>query len=310
MVQKKNAPKPPKSPKDQYLFGIGEWFGKSFPLMTPAQRRYLAEQQLLPKKLRHTQICPFQSRPGHEVECRKEFGVCTIRVYRKDGPTGTVAVAQGSLGIPRTVCPKRFEQNGTIFEWIGETILKHPKPMIVQEVNFLQRLIVGVEGEEGDPEFQDIGRIDHILIHPTHRPLDWCALEIQAVYFSGKKMSDDFRTFSEHTAETIPFPTRYRRPDDRSSGPKRLMPQLQTKVPSLRRWGKKMAVIIDEGFFNALGKMETVKHVSNCDIAWFVVTFDESGGEAVLKKGAVQSDDTGTFGGRVDRRRSGQPGSV
>ena len=74
----------------------------------------------------------------------------------------------------------------------------------------------------------------------------------------------------------MPFPALMRRPDYRSSGPKRLMPQLQTKVPTLRRWGKKMAVVVDRSFFNALGKMEDVRDISNCDIAWFIVSFDES----------------------------------
>ena len=54
------------------------------------------------------------------------------------------------------------------------------------------------------------------------------------------------------------------------------MPQLQIKVPTLRRWGKKMAVVVDEAFFAALGPMDKVQEVSNCDIAWFVVGFEES----------------------------------
>jgi len=60
------------------------------------------------------------------------------------------------------------------------------------------------------------------------------------------------------------------------------MPQLQIKLPSLRRWGKKMAVLIDEGFFASLGSMDDVCDVSNCDIAWFVVGFNEADGEARL----------------------------
>ncbi len=66
------------------------------------------------------------------------------------------------------------------------------------------------------------------------------------------------------------------------------MPQLQIKVPSLRRWGKKMAVVIDEGFLAALGKMDEVKHVSNCDIAWFVVRYSENGESAALEPAFVR----------------------
>ena len=43
-----------------------------------------------------------------------------------------------------------------------------------------------------------------------------------------------------------------------------------------------MAVVVDRDFFDALGTMDEVRHVSNCDVAWFVVKYDETGGEAVL----------------------------
>lgn len=35
-----------------------------------------------------------------------------------------------------------------------------------------------------------------------------------------------------------------------------------------------MAVVVDEAFFSALGKMESVSHISNADIVWFIVGFD------------------------------------
>ena len=49
-----------------------------------------------------------------------------------------------------------------------------------------------------------------------------------------------------------------------------------------------MAVVVDEGFFGALGKMDEVRHVSNCDIAWFVVRYDETGGNAALQPSFVR----------------------
>jgi hypothetical protein len=83
---------------------------------------------------------------------------------------------------------------------------------------------------------------------------------------------------------TIPvFPNGLRRPDYRSSGPKRLMPQLQIKVPTLRRWGKKMAVVVDKSFFSSLGQMTRVPHLSNSDIAWFVVDYSTTDGEIMLE---------------------------
>jgi hypothetical protein len=123
---------------------------------------------------------------------------------------------------------------------------------------------------------REVGKIDNILLVPNSNPLSWCALEIQSVYFSGKAMRNEFELLRDYTANDLPFPAMSHRPDNRSSGPKRLMPQLQTKVPSLRRWGKKMAVVVDRGFFAAMGKMRTVGHISNSDVAWFVVRYDET----------------------------------
>lgn len=87
---------------------------------------------------------------------------------------------------------------------------------------------------------------------------------------------------ANHPGPGSPFPAGRRRPDYRSSGPKRLMPQLQIKVPSLRRWGKKMAVVVDEAFWDALGPMDEVRDVSNCDIAWFVVGYEEHADRVAL----------------------------
>ncbi len=65
-----------------------------------------------------------------------------------------------------------------------------------------------------------------------------------------------------------------RRPDFRSSGPKRLMPQLQIKVPSLRRWGKKIAVVVDKSFFQSIAPMPEVDHLTNADIIWVIVNYE------------------------------------
>ncbi len=48
-----------------------------------------------------------------------------------------------------------------------------------------------------------------------------------------------------------------------------------------------MAIVIDSGFFESLGKMDDVS-ISNSDLAWFVVDFDDAGGDAVLKPAYVR----------------------
>lgn len=92
------------------------------------------------------------------------------------------------------------------------------------------------------------------------------------MYFSGKEMSIEFKALAE-SGGVATMPLEGRRPDYRSSGPKRLMPQLQIKVPTLRRWGKKMAVVVDTSFFESMGRMEEVNELSNCDIVWCLVDF-------------------------------------
>ena len=48
-----------------------------------------------------------------------------------------------------------------------------------------------------------------------------------------------------------------------------------------------MAAVIDEDFFDALGPMERVNDISSCDIAWFVVGYEEAGERARLCKREV-----------------------
>ena len=145
-------------------------------------------------------------------------------------------------------------------------------------------------GEDEHVEKRDgegVGRIDNVLIVPDTKPPQWCPVEIQAVYFSGDKMDHDFRAIRQHRDDSIPYPAGRRRPDYRSSGPKRLMPQLQIKVPTLRRWGKKMAVVVDEDFIRNMGRMRTVADISNADVAWFVVRFQQEGSAVRVARGEV-----------------------
>ena len=181
----------------------------------------------------------------------------------------------------RVLCPRRFEEAQTIFQWVGEIILGTSSPDIVREIGFLK-------AEDGSGH---VGRIDMVLTsrQSGSSALDWCALEIQAVYFSGRSMNEEFRSIRGYEGEPPPFPSQTRRPDYRSSGPKRLMPQLQIKVPTLRRWGKKMAVVVDKHFFGSLGHMEEVEDLSSGDIAWFTVDFEEdpAGGRFRLVRDSV-----------------------
>lgn len=181
--------------------------------------------------------------------------------------------------------PVRKRSSYVIFRWVSEHLIGTADPKLVLEVPFLTSPI---EEREGEADGDAVGKIDMVLANTGGPVLQWCALELQAVYFSGYAMPPELLAMRAWNRAGIPFPIKIRRPDFRSSGPKRLMPQLQVKVPTLRRWGKKMAVIIDSAFRTSLGRMETVPDVSNCDIVWFVVDHQYQDGRYVLVQKSVE----------------------
>lgn len=175
----------------------------------------------------------------------------------------------------RATCPSRFEQGNTVYQWIGETILRSSGAVAIGETPFLRR--VNKPSHDRPRSNREVGRIDNVLVVPNTDPLKWCPVEKQAVYFSGEKMLLDFRHIAKIHGAGLPFPRVIRRPDYRSSGPKRLMPQLQVKVPTLRTWGKKMAVVVDEDFFDSLGTINPVDDLSNAEVVWFIIRYAEEG---------------------------------
>lgn len=216
-------------PGIQRLYGIGEWYGRLFTHLSAEERLTFARVQGLAKKDRPPQPCPFRSTAERIMPCNKEGGVCSLRLYEKRGTGSARAIGQLC-----TVCPKRFEQDGLIFRWIGEKILGCPDPIVLGQIGFLER-------SEDDDESGDVGRIDNVLVVRDSQPLSWCAVEIQAVYFQGASMKQDFRAISQaRDPKGIPFAAARRQPDYRSSGPKRLMPSCRSRclhfAGGAKRW--------------------------------------------------------------------------
>jgi len=233
-------------------YGIGELFGQNLEGLSCSDIRRLGRAALAPKK---PKSCRFRG-----SSCNKAGGVCTLRLYEKSGETA-IPCSDDLV----TICPSRFLEGGIVFSWVARELLQDASPVVLSELPFLV--------SKSDKKEKPVGKIDNVLVVPQTERLNWCALEMQAVYFSGKAMKSDFNLLKNWQKEGIPFPTEQRRPDFRSSGPKRLMPQLQIKVPTISRWGKKTAVVVDLPFWNSLGEMTEVRNVSNCDIAWFVVNY-------------------------------------
>lgn len=297
-------------------FHIAEWYGRPFMDLQPLERIRLAQHRvgahtmkkadmlrlvalqekatfgplkareqtrldsllgILERQTQGEQPCPFRTDVLHPT-CTKPGGVCSLRLYSDDD--STIRPVEGDRGRIRALCPYRFHQDNTVFRHIGERLLGDPTPIQAGEVGFLEST-----GNLDSAPGEDVGRIDMILVAgntPAESDMKWCAVEVQAVYFSGREMAIEFRDIQERQGVAA-MPVEGRRPDYRSSGPKRLMPQLQIKVPTLRRWGKKMAVIVDKAFFMSMGKMRRVEHLSNCDVVWFLADFARHDGDPLYR---------------------------
>jgi len=247
----------------------------------PLSKREEASLARMQKLMEGREQCPFKGKDQLAV-CTKKGGVCSLRLYERADNNRARPLDGSAEGGLRATCPHRLHEGNMVFSWVGEVLLGNSNAKMLREVPFLKSAQSNAtEPEQAEPDGggsdKDVGQIDMVLVNEEvsfgEHPRDWCALEIQAVYFSGKEMSEEFDAILESNGDLI-FPKSARRPDYRSCGPKRLMPQLLTKVPTLRRWGKKMAVVVDKAFFDAMGPMVAVGDVSNCDIVWFLVDYE------------------------------------
>lgn len=247
MSENFGIPKKPSAPaKTTPKYRIAEWFGIPFKSMPPTERQSLAKAALgenLPPP-----PCPFQ--PG-KPECRKKGGVCSL--------------SAGDMP-PVIVCPKRFQENGLLHQWLGE-IVGFEEIFLAHEVPFMKSPETGREA----------ARID-LVVSGTESATQWYGLEIQAVYFSGPAMKSEFEALLTDFSIEPPPPKETRRPDWRSSSAKRLLPQIWVKGELLRQWLTKLAVAVDMPFFRAIGgpSASPSHDLSAGDIIWLVPQINES----------------------------------
>lgn len=223
--------------------------------MPANRRRQLAETALGP--INENPACPFQE---GGARCNKKGGVCSIQRHQlRSDPSEGSRVAR-ALGAPVATCPNRFSENSTIAKWLAD-IVGFEDLHLAHEVPFMR-------SPQTD---RPAGRID-LVIASGAEARKWFGLEIQAVYFSGLGMRMDFESLREDVGVAPPAPSANRRPDWRSSSAKRLMPQLQVKAPTLRRWGTKLAVAVDWPFFEAIGGIsaQPSHDLDDGDIIWLV----------------------------------------
>lgn len=238
-------------------YAIAEWYGEPFIRMSPERRQTMANIAL--GKSSPPPVCPFQ--PGNP-QCKKKGGVCSIQTYRKP-PTQNSNRLGLRVDPPVITCPRRFDQDSLIPKWLAQVVgFDRDKFFLAREVPFMHSPETG----------RSAGRIDLVLADNKSDQMRWFGLEIQAVYFSGRGMGVEFERLAQDTGRRPPVPVNNRRPDWRSSSAKRLMPQLQVKAPTLRRWGTKLAVAVDMPFFEAIGgpSHKPSHDLDEGDIIWLI----------------------------------------
>jgi len=220
-------------------YSIAEWYGRPFAGLSVADRQRLARCAL---KHEPAPPCPFRR---DLPRCNKSGGVCSIRAGKS---------------APVITCPERFAEGNLLPAWLAR-IVGFPEIYMASEVPFMRNPANGLAA----------GKID-LVIARDGQASAWFGLEIQAVYFSGDGMAADFDLLMKNEDIKPPEPVGKRRPDFRSSGAKRLMPQLQVKGPTLRRWNTKLAVAVDLPFFEYIGgaSEEPSQDLNDGDIVWLV----------------------------------------
>jgi hypothetical protein len=163
----------------------------------------------------------------------------------------------------------RFIEGGRVFKDVGRLAFgSGVKIIAAPEVRILRVTKLNDTGGRA----HKIGKVDYLIarLDSQRKPVDFAALEVQAVYFSGASVRGAFQHFLKY--RKLP-PGSGRRPDWRSSAQKRLMPQLSLKIPVFRRWGKKFFVAVDSNFYGSLPAIRTIPSFANSEITWLVYPF-------------------------------------
>lgn len=215
---------------------------------------------------RRGRLCPFHNSSG--INCTKSsatdpIGVCTIF----DGNKVVVT------------CPVRFREDFHIISDAADFFFSGGNYVAVTEARLK------------DLHGKSAGNIDIVIASVDKRGeiLDFGAVEVQAVYITGN-VRNAFEKYMENPKKNqdMEWPARnYPSPDYLSSSRKRLAPQLIYKGGILHKWGKKMAVVVDENFFYQLPRLDEVDRES-ADIAWMVYGFQRRGGRYFMQSKEIR----------------------
>jgi len=206
---------------------------------------------------RNAKLCPFRGGPCTKSSKTDPIGICSL----SDGHEAA------------SLCPVRFIERDIIFMDAARLAFgDNVRFGIFPEVRILK-----IESESEDEKDRKIGKVDYLLGKiEDGNVTDFAAVEVQAVYFSGGETRSPLRYYMEN--RTLDVPNSDRRPDFRSSAQKRLVPQLQLKVPVFRRWGKRFFVVVDTQFFGALPPFRATTR-ANSEVTWLTYPLGRHGGD-------------------------------
>lgn len=215
---------------------------------------------------RRGRLCPFHNSSG--INCTKSsatnpIGVCTIFDGKKIVST----------------CPVRFREDFQIVSDAADFFFPASNYVAVTEARLK------------DMYGKSAGNIDIIIasLDKKGQIVDFGAVEVQAVYITGN-VRNVFEKYMDNPKKNhdMEWPAKnYPSPDYLSSSRKRLAPQLIYKGGILHKWGRKMAVVVDENFFSQLPELEAVDKES-ADIAWMVYGFQKKGDRYSLRRKEIR----------------------
>lgn len=201
-------------------------------------------------RYRSHRLCPFNNRVAN---CTKD---------KANDPLGVCSIVD-TFGNHAITCPIRFRQDWLIVDDVASFFFPPNTTWTsLTEVRLNDKYGVSA------------GNIDLVLVSYDNsgHVTDFGSLEVQGVYISGN-VRRPFEYYMEDPDNRHDMDwTRQRhspRPDYLSSSRKRLVPQLIYKGGILKTWGKRMAVAIDQGFYETLPKLNEVD-VKEADIMWLV----------------------------------------
>lgn len=198
---------------------------------------------------RHHRLCPFNNRVP---SCTKD---------KVNDPLGTCSIFDGN-NITIT-CPVRFRQ-----DWI---IASDAAAFFFAPGAMWTSL---TEIRLNDQHGKSAGNIDIVLVaYDTQGQItDFGALEVQSVYISGnirKPFTYYMQDPRNHATMDWTGQRDYPRADYLSSSRKRLAPQLLYKGGILYSWKRKIAVAVDDTFFEQLPALPQVP-MNQADVAWLI----------------------------------------